>query len=515
MTIHSTASPAEGNSYLIVNKYFVILARRLHILSAARAINAINDKPILHKCNRLPVGLRSIREKPVEESNSACFCAFSSPVAPPIPTTPSPSEASLADGHYETALQTLGKARKGPARLLYLMENGLIAHYRGEYHASNRFFEVAERLSDRLFTRSLSREAASLITNDQVRAYRGEEFELAFINYYRALNYWYLGEPEEALVECRKANLKLDRYAAQADYDATYRNDAFIHYMTGLIYEATGELNDAYVSYRNALDAYETYQNVFGLEAPAALRTDLRRVEEDLGYVEPRDGRGGSAGPDSPPDGELVLFSEIGFVPHKVQEEISLPVYENDVETVSKKRLDGISRKIAYRHFKPHYAGKSKVEYWLRVALPAYEDVAPRTQSISAQRRGTSHRDNPCGRPFRHRLADVSGQTARNARADGGARSAEIHGFGQSRKRKQSPGFIVNLFAAATEAADTRSWVSLPHNVQIGRLALPAGIHTLTLESLDSRGRVIETGTISGLHIRPGTRTFVNYRTYK
>ena len=218
--------------------------------------------------------------------------------------------SSLAGGHYETALQTLGKARKGPARLLYLMENGLIAHYRGEYHASNRFFEVAERLSDRLFTRSLSREVASLITNDQVRAYRGEEFELAFINYYRALNYWYLGEPEEALVECRKANLKLDRYAAQADYDATYRNDAFIHYMTGLIYEATGELNDAYVSYRNALDAYETYQNVFGLEAPAALRTDLRRVEEDLGYVEPRDGRGGSAEPGSPADGELVLFSE-------------------------------------------------------------------------------------------------------------------------------------------------------------------------------------------------------------
>ena len=45
--------------------------------------------------------------------------------------------SSLAGGHYETALQSLGKARNGPARLLYLMENGLIAHYRGEYRASN------------------------------------------------------------------------------------------------------------------------------------------------------------------------------------------------------------------------------------------------------------------------------------------------------------------------------------------------------------------------------------------
>ena len=404
---------------------------------------------------------------------------------------------------------------RGPARLLYLMENGLIAHYRGEYHASNRFFEVAERLSDRLFTRSLSREVASLITNDQVRAYRGEEFELAFINYYRALNYWYLGEPEEALVECRKANLKLDRYAAQADYDATYRNDAFIHYMTGLIYEATGELNDAYVSYRNALDAYETYQNVFGLEAPAALRTDLRRVEEDLGYVEPQDGRGGSAEPDSPTDGELVLFSEIGFVPHKVQEEISLPIYKNDVETVSKKRLDGISRKIAYRHFKPHYAGKSKVEYWLRVALPAYADVAPQTQSIwlSAAGRKT-------GTTLAEDLSAIAWQTFQDKLPAMLARTVgrgllKYMASAKAEKENKVLGFIVNLFAAATEAADTRSWVSLPHNVQIGRLALPAGTHTLTLESLDSRGRVIETGTISDIDIRPGTRTFVNYRTYK
>lgn len=423
--------------------------------------------------------------------------------------------SSLAGGHYETALQTLGEARKGPARLLYLMENGLIAHYRGEYHASNRYFEAAERLADRLFTRSLSREAASLITNDQVRAYRGEEFELAFINYYRALNYWYLDEPEDALVECRKANLKLDRYAARADYDATYRNDAFIHYMTGLIYEATGELNDAYVSYRNALDAYETYQDAFGLEAPDALRNDLWRVEKALDYVEipgdavaARDWR-------SARGGELIVFSEIGFVPHKVQEEISLPIYEGDDFTGKKDRLEGVSRKIARRHFKPHYAGKSKVEYWLRVALPAYEDVAPRTQTV---------RVSAAGRQATTTLAEdlsaIAWQTFQDKQPAILARTVArgLVKYSASVKLEEKNkvlGFIVNLFSAATEAADTRSWVSLPHSVQIGRLTLPAGTHTLTLESLDSRGRVVETGTISDIHVRPGTRTFVNYRTYK
>ncbi|MDE3257305.1 MAG: hypothetical protein OYM47_05685 [Gemmatimonadota bacterium] len=423
--------------------------------------------------------------------------------------------SSLAGGHYETALQTLGSARKGPARLLYFMENGLISHYRGEYHASNRFFESAERLSDRLFTRSLSREVASLITNDQVRAYRGEEFELAFINYYRALNYWYLNEPEEALVECRKANLKLDRYAAQADYDATYRNDAFIHYITGLIYEATGELNDAYVSYRNALDAYETYHEAFGLAAPETLARDLKRVEAALDFVDNPGEAVATRDSNLAGDGELIVFSEIGFVPHKVEEEISLPIYEGDDFGGKKDRLEAVSRKIAYRHFKPHYAGKSKVKYWLRVALPAYKDVVPRTRTIRVSAAGRQ-----TATTLAEDLSSIAWQTFQDKQPTILARTVArgLVKYSASVKAKEKSkvlGFIVNLFSAAIETADTRSWVSLPHNVQIGRLALPAGTHTLTLESLDNRGRVIETGTISDIDIRPGTRTFVNYRTYK
>lgn len=423
--------------------------------------------------------------------------------------------SSLAGGHYETALQTLGNARKGPARLLYLMENGLISHYRGEYHASNRFFESAERLSDRLFTRSLSREVASLVTNDQVRAYRGEEFELAFINYYRALNYWYLNEPEEALVECRKANLKLARYAAQADYDATYRNDAFIHYITGLIYEATGELNDAYVSYRNALDAYETYREAFGLAAPETLARDLRRVETALDFVDNPGEAFATRDSYSAGDGELIVFSEIGFVPHKVEEEISLPIYEGDDFGGKKDRLEAVSRKIAYRHYKPHYAGKSKVKYWLRVALPAYRDVVPRTHTIRVSAAGRQ-----TATTLAEDLSSIAWQTFQDKQPTILARTVArgLVKYSASVKAKEKSkvlGFIVNLFSAAIETADTRSWVSLPHNVQIGRLALPAGTHTLTLESLDNRGRVIETGTISDIDIRPGTRTFVSYRTYK
>ena len=202
-------------------------------------------------------------------------------------------------------------------------------------------------------------------------------------------------------------------------------------------------------------------------------------------------------------------------MPHKVQEDINLPIYADDVKTRKKGRLEGISRKIAHRHFKPHYAGKSKVKYWLRVALPAYEDVAPRTQTIrviAAGRQTTT--------TLAEDLSAIAWQTYQDKQPVMLARTVarglvKYAASVKAEEKNKVLGFFVNLLSAATEAADTRSWVSLPHNVQIGRLTLPAGTHTLTLESLDSRGRVIEAGTISDIHIRPGTRTFVNYRTYK
>jgi hypothetical protein len=147
---------------------------------------------------------------------------------------------NMARGDYAGALAKLEKPEGKTNRLLYYFEKGLLLHYQGEYETSNQVFAQAERLIDQLYTKSVSREIASLLTNDAIRAYSGEEFERALIHYYRALNYQYLGQPQEALVECRKANLRLEDFAAKAEYKLTYKNDAFIQYMTGLFFEAEG-----------------------------------------------------------------------------------------------------------------------------------------------------------------------------------------------------------------------------------------------------------------------------------
>ncbi len=101
----------------------------------------------------------------------------------------------LATRNYDAALTHLEDANKSGNKLLFLLENGLIAHYQERYETSNRYFAAAERLSDELYTRSISREAAALVTNDAVRKYRGESFEMVAIHYYRALNYLSLNLP--------------------------------------------------------------------------------------------------------------------------------------------------------------------------------------------------------------------------------------------------------------------------------------------------------------------------------
>jgi len=155
--------------------------------------------------------------------------------------------SELGQGDYSGALARLGKGEGSSDRLLYRLERGLILHYQGQYDASNQEFEKAEDLIDRFYTRSVSREVAALLTNDAARVYRGEEFEGVLIHYYRAMNYQRLGQPQEALVECRKANLKLEDYAQSTQYKLSYRNDAFMQYVSAMLYESEGEWNDAYV----------------------------------------------------------------------------------------------------------------------------------------------------------------------------------------------------------------------------------------------------------------------------
>ena len=423
--------------------------------------------------------------------------------------------SSLRSRNYEDALSKIGKSKRGGNRLLYLLENGLLHHYRGQYTQSNRYFAEAERLSDQLYTRSVSREAAALFTNDAVRKYRGDSFEMIAVHYYRALNYWYLGLPEDALVECRKANLKLNQYAIH-NGNASYKNDAFIHYITGLFYEATGEFNDARVSYQHAQDAYAHYEKAFNLQAPQMVAEDLKNVETILAGDNPDMRLASLTGlPILQPagNGELIIFSEIGFIPRKVLEDIDLPIYENDIKRSKALKMSAVATEISHRRYRVRTVGD--VEYWLRVALPKYETVAPTTKRVRikvADQIVTTQPAQSYAAIAKTSLQDHYPKIMVKTIARGFTKYLT---YRKAKKENKVLGFFTNLLNVSTEIADTRSWVSLPHGIHIGRVKLSPGIHTLTLETLDAQGNIVEAETLSNIEIKSGQRTFLNHRMYQ
>ena len=87
----------------------------------------------------------------------------------------------------------------------------------------------------------------SLLTSDANVAYRPRPYEMALVPYYKALNYAWLGQPDEAVVEARSASQLLAQYVdaslgAVREQDRgeleRVRNDAFLLWFSGMLYEA-------------------------------------------------------------------------------------------------------------------------------------------------------------------------------------------------------------------------------------------------------------------------------------
>ena len=188
----------------------------------------------------------------------------------------------LARGEFDKALETVEKESGSKDRLLYYLERGLILHYADRFAESNEAFAAAERTADDLYTKSISEGAFSLFSNDNAISYRARPFEMAMVPYYKGLNYIYLGDREAALVEARRASLLMSKYVDatldglreqdKGDFEKI-RNNPFLLYFSGMLYDWDGDLNDAFVAYRNAAVAYQQNHRSVECRNPAHLGT--------------------------------------------------------------------------------------------------------------------------------------------------------------------------------------------------------------------------------------------------
>jgi len=136
----------------------------------------------------------------------------------------------LARADYPAAISKIESAKQTAYthkdRVVYYLDIGMLYHWNGDYEKSNQMLEQAERGIEENFTKSITRSASSMIMNDNILAYAGEDYEDIYLNVFKALNYLALGRNDEAFVEVRRINNKLVQLGSKYDKVAQKMNQA-------------------------------------------------------------------------------------------------------------------------------------------------------------------------------------------------------------------------------------------------------------------------------------------------
>ena len=397
-------------------------------------------------------------------------------------------------GKLKDALQTLrhqSNQENGHSRFLYFVNKGLVLSMMGQYEESNQYFEKAYLFWEDFKVDYFS-EGASYLVNQTLTVYRGEDHEHLILLYYKALNYLKLQKTEEALVECRRLNIRLqqlsDRYASGNEY----KHDAFINTLMGIIYEAGKDYNNAFIAYRNAWDAYKNeYESMFHVYAPEQLKTDILRMawlsdlKDEFQTFKKLFGMSDFQY-QANEGGELIFFWHNGLAPVKTEWGINFMIDHRRGEQLT---VYNSSLGLSFSFPKSNYShdqlqGLSRLEFF-HVAFPKYMERPLYFQQASLQANGVTYPleltedinkiafkvlDERMGHEFTRALVRVA------------LKKASEYAL---RKEDKNMGALLGLLNSMTEKADTRNWQTLPHAIYYARVPLPIGKTEITLNLKD------------------------------
>ena len=382
-------------------------------------------------------------------------------------------------------------------KLLYYLDLGITNHYEGRYAVSNRKLEKAEKLGEQLYTKSLTAIGASFLLNDYVLAYRGEDFELALIHLYMALNYAKLGKLEDALVEARKLDSKLS--ALNQSYPEgkknVYREDALIRFISGLLHEEDGNLDSANVDYMKSLEVFKNYAANYGTTAPQFVVENLMTVADGAGFPDRvKELR------DQYPDaeflrykskqrlGEVIVVHYHGKSPVKVSERVPVGIAENIILTVSypKYEYSPRSREGAVITFTTE-DGKN---------IPCETELMENIEAIASK--------NLKNRIHRMQTKAVARLTAQYFLIENQAKKIRKK-YGENAERLWR--MTTHLGRELISTADTRSCRSLPAEIRIGRAILMPGDYSANIRMPDGNR-----SQIKKIKVAAGKKEFVILR---
>ena len=398
-----------------------------------------------------------------------------------------PARALIAAGNFNGALATFPEtAATGKDEILIRLERGMILQDAGLFEQSSQEFELADtkirEFEDRAVisaSKALS-ETESLLFNEQVMPYEGEDFEKILLHALNAVNYLMRGDLEGSRVEVRKSyemqGVLADKHEkelmkAQDDKNSStwehsfdqadaqgYRSlkekastiysvyqNAFAYYISSLVYELGGEPDDAYIDLKKAIQAYPScrgiQQDLIRLSKKLGFKEDQELLENRFGKIEkiPKDAVD-----------VFVVFS-YGLAPYKVPLTLPIPT----------------SHGFVFASLPIYQFSPSDMSGGAAVSDGMIEDTST-VFDVDAVASRNLLDDFP--------IIFVK-QVARSyIKAKATSQLAHSHGdFGA---------LLGTLFSFVTEQADLRAWSSLPKQLQVARIFVPKSVTDISIRTL-------------------------------
>lgn len=383
------------------------------------------------------------------------------------------------------------RSPKGRNKLLYYLNRGITHHLMQQYEASNTFFEQAYLIHEDFVAHPFDT-ALSFLVNPTLTDYRGEDHEILLIHYYKAINYLQLGDLSAALVECRRLNIQLNQLSDKYTVPDTYRRDAFIHVLMGLIYQANHAYNDAFIAYRNAVEIYEKdYKNLFGVSTPLQLKKDLIYAAYKTGFYDQvtyyrktfqlqYDPSKEKAG------GEVICFWNNGVGPIKDERGLSF-VLKRGTGGVINFVNEELGLVFPFSVGNDSEANQDLSDlHLLRVAFPTYVERPLLYKKATIQVKNVVYPlevvENINAISFQVLHQRMVWELSKSLLRVAIKKVTEY----QLRKQNEILGAFAGIVNFATEKADTRNWQTIPHTISYARIRLPAGQHQLKFEASDS-----------------------------
>jgi uncharacterized protein len=376
-------------------------------------------------------------------------------------------------GDYEAAIENIEKDKSkfynSEDSFLLEFDLGGLHHYNKNYKESIKHFANAEQILEDLYSRSVTNEATALLTNDNIRPYRSYPFEIQWLYQTQILNYLALGEIDDAVVEARRALLAIQ--SLQEKEEDKFNESGTLQYLIALAYEWQKSEDDARIAYDNAKKSFENSGLI------PKLASKIPQNEQ-----------------------EIIVVGYAGLSPILGENRFWGTYASDGALFLNYRDANGQSQTILLTAMYLGGPGFSGSTMTIQFAIPKMVERPSQNSAFSVNINGQSKKTEIFSNTKNSIQKDLeNSQTKMLIRTAGRVILRTIAANKAKSKIKTGNGFAdlaLNIgtdFATyAMENADLRLGSALPQTVQILRIPVEPGTHSVKIDILDKYGKITD-----------------------